>query len=125
MTLQYDEELFEKLKFDAWEKEKFSHSLWGKVAAVEGHGATRRPWEAFALMMAKAVLKSDTTLAMAEIGISLHAAKSKEMYSVQFVSADACVPLTSCGLFAMISLLVIKRTGLWCRSLNHTRALGV
>lgn len=43
LTLQYDEALFEKLKFDAWETERFSHSLQDKVAAVEGHGTTRRP----------------------------------------------------------------------------------
>jgi len=85
LTLHYDEELFDKLKFDAWEKEKITHGLWGKVAAVEGHGATRRPWEAFAKMMAKANLNSHTTLAMAEIGISLYSVKSSEMYSVQFV----------------------------------------
>ena len=37
LTLRYDEELFDKLKFDDWEKEKMTHSLWSKVVAGEGN----------------------------------------------------------------------------------------
>ena len=44
-----------------------------------------RPWEALSTMLGRAVLRSDTKLGMAQIGISLHAVKSKESYSVQFV----------------------------------------
>jgi len=88
-TLAFDGCLFDKLDFDAWGKEKMTHSLYGKNSAEEGNGRSMRPWEALYTMLAKAVLHSETKVGMAQIGISLHAAKSKESYSVQFV-CNAC-----------------------------------
>ena len=85
MTLTFDDELFAKLTFVDWEKEKMTHSLQGKVAAAEGNVQTTRPWEALATLMARAVVQSDTKKAMADLGISLHNVKSTAMYSVQFV----------------------------------------
>ena len=37
LTLTFDEELFDKLEFEDWEKEKMTHSLQGKIAAAEGN----------------------------------------------------------------------------------------
>lgn len=85
MTLNFEECLFAKVDFEAYEKEKRTHSLQGKIAAEEGHRNTQRPWQALYTLMGRAVIRSDTKLAMAHIGISLHAPKSKESYSVQFV----------------------------------------
>ena len=93
LTLTLDAGLFDKLEFEAYEKEKMTHSLQGKIAAEEGHVKTKRPWEALQTMLARAVIRSDTKLAMAEIGISLHGSKSKEMYSVQFV-CNSCLRST-------------------------------
>ena len=86
MTLTFDGELFAKLTFVDWGKEKMTYSLQGKVAAAEGNvQQTTRPWEALATLMARAVVQSDTKKAMADLGISLHNVKSTAMYSVQFV----------------------------------------
>ena len=85
MTLTFDDELFAKLTFGDWEKEKMTYSLQGEVAAAEGNVQTTRAWEALATMMARAVVQSDTKKAMADLGISLHNVKSPAMYSVQFV----------------------------------------
>ena len=89
MTLAFDGNLFDKLTFDPWHKERMTHSLHGKTAADEGHERSIRPWEAFSTMLATANLHSETKEGMAQIGISLHATKSKECYSVQFV-CNAC-----------------------------------
>ena len=37
LTLTFDDELFAKLTFGDWEKEKMTYSLQGKVAAAEGN----------------------------------------------------------------------------------------
>ena len=120
MTLTFDAALFDKLEFEAYEKEKMTHSLQGKIAAEEGHVKTKRPWEALQTMMSRAVLRSDTKLAMAEIGISLQNVTSTEMYNVQFVchrylrTTDVLFPVCEDRFF------VIKRTGLWCSSFART-----
>ena len=74
-TLCFDENLMDKLVFDAWGKQKMAYSLVGKVVAEEGHQKTMRPWEAFSRMLDRAVLRSDTKIRMAMIGISLHNVK--------------------------------------------------
>ena len=46
LTVTFEEGLFAKLDFEAYEKEKMTHSLQGKIAAEEGHVKTKRPWDA-------------------------------------------------------------------------------
>ena len=87
-TIRFEEKFFEKLDFDAWGKTTKTISVRDKVAALEGHNTTQRPWEALANLMGQAVLRSDTKLCMSQIGICLHAVKSKECYSVQFVCSS-------------------------------------
>ena len=84
-TLKYEHGVFSKLDFDSYGKEKMTHSLQDKIAAEEGHQQTMRPWESLHTMLGRAVIQSDTKVAMAQIGISLHAVKSKSSYSCQFV----------------------------------------
>ena len=43
LTLCFEECLFAKLDFAAYEKEKMTHSLQGKIVAEEGHVKTKRP----------------------------------------------------------------------------------
>ena len=83
LTFAFDEESYDKVVFDAYEKEKKVHSLQGKVDSAGDHAKHKRPWGALGTMMSRANMRSETKTAMAQIGISLHGVKSKAFY--QFV----------------------------------------
>ena len=83
LTLAFDEENYDKVVFDAHEKEKKVHSLQGKVDSAGGHAKHKRPWGALGTMMSRANMRSETKTAMAQIGISLHGVKSKPLLSVR------------------------------------------